>query len=233
VNWESLWNHNSQTGSAGLSAFGVDENGFSEFDYYDFGENIVGVRSMTDLQDFIAAKDKELQVLHDAVTNTPTASPPWPVNGYAAWYHDYQALLARWTPARAAALAALAAATSGGTSTWTNPLGGLWSASPNTQTGEPYYTNLVRILQPVALTTSPGDLTDLHARLNAVQAIPAYTVAQPTKGADQQVALSQALAPYDPIGDPKAAESWKRDAIFGGAILVGALMLASVVSKKV
>lgn len=228
MNWEAIWRHSSTNPQTDLSAFGEDPDGFA-----DFGENFVGVKSLTDLQDFIAAKDKEFQVLHDAVSKTPTTSPPWPVNGYAAWYHDYQALVSKWTPARAAALAAIAAGVSGSGASWMNPLGGLWGSSLNTQTGQPYYDNLARILQPVPLTTSPGDLEDLNGRLNAIQPIPAYSIPQPTRGADQQMAISQALAPYDPIGDPKARDSWEKTAIFGGAILVGALLLAASVSKKV
>jgi hypothetical protein len=276
VNWEGVWRHSSTNRFVNLSAFGSDFEdirrqddgetrrigislGPPELDgdlpsepsfTSDFGENLLGVKNMRDLSDLIAAKDKEFQVLHDAVSKTPTSSPPWPAapNDYRAWYTDYQTLLSQWQSARAAAITALNAA---GTSSVLNPLAGL--VDMNTQTGEPYYGNIIKVLQPAAVNPSSidaglyggtsgrygggtsvrGDLHDLAQRLNAIQTIPAYTVPQPTRGADQENTFRNAFAPLDPLGNPKTGEDWKRDALFAGAILVGALFLASVVAQKV
>lgn len=219
MDWEMQWSAQ-RLQRFGLDDFRIsarqDDNGEPGIES-DFGVNFLGVASLTDLKDLIAAKDKEFQVLHDAVSSTPTSSPPWPPNGYASWYKDYQALVTAWQPARTAAMNAIGSAL----------------LDPNTQSGQPYYDNILHILQPVQHSVTPGSLADLSQRLNAVQAIPAYTVPQPTRGADQQLALSQSLAPFDPIGNPAARTDWEKKALLVGGVLVGALFLAAVVAKKV
>jgi hypothetical protein len=218
--WDSLWQKGHLVSHVGLDDFQnlhrQDDNGEPEV-LSDFGENIFGIKSMTDLKDFIAAQDANFKALHDAVLNTPPSSPPWPPGAYAAGYKDYQALISKWQPARTAAVTAISMS---------------WG-DPNLQTGQPFYDTLLHIVQPLPLTTSSGDLVDLNQRLNAIQPIPAYSVPQPTKGADQQMALSQVLAPFDPIGNAKAAENWKKDAILAGTVLVGLMFLATLVAKKI
>jgi hypothetical protein len=219
--WETKWSIDRLQHGFGLDDFRIssrqDDNGEPSPYYSDFGENILGIKSMTDLKDLIAAKDKEFQVLQTAISSTPTSSPPWPPNGYAAWYKDYQALVSVWQPARTTAMAAITAA---------------WGPS-NLQTGQPYYDNLLHIIQPITNTTTPGSLPDLFGRLNAVQAVPSYIIPQPTKDADQQLALSQALAPFDPIGNAKARDDWEKTAILVGSILIGGLLLAASMANKV
>jgi len=227
IDWESCWSRRAPSHAPKASSFGLDDfRPFWEDGDFEFGENLAGIKSITDLSDLIKAKDKEFQVLHDAVKNTPTSSPPWgqPPNDYASWYHDYMTLLGKWQPARANAMTAISASTLGA------PPGSL---AANTAIGQPWYNILLGILQPTPGTTIPGDLTDLHTRLNAVQTIPAYTVSQPTQGADQQLGTFQALRPFDPLGDLKAAEDWKKYAILGATVLVGGMLLMAGVAAKV
>jgi hypothetical protein len=230
VNWECLWRHQADPPRAETlfgSEFDIpgrqDDNGEDSF-VSDFGENLLGIKSMTDLKDLIAAKDVEFRALHDAVSGTPLTSPPWPPNGYASWFKDYQALVSKWQSARGAAQVAIDAAGS----FFLNPLGNLDSMS-----GQPFYDNIIKTLQPVPNTTSPGDLGDLHARLNAIKPIAAYTVPQPTQGADQQIAAYQALRPLDVLGDAKAEDNFMKYAVVGGAALVILLMTAAGVQKRV
>ena len=117
-------------------------------------------RTITELQALIRAKDVEMAAV-DARVNSSHPD--------AQLVNDWHALQARYGAARAQALKANADAT-----TWA------WPDSMRT-TGDTNaaWEAIIRALQPVPMTTTPGDLQDIGNRLLAKGWIPKYKVPQP------------------------------------------------------
>jgi hypothetical protein len=179
---------------------------------------ILGEQSLAELKDLLAAKDKEFAVITNALASTPQTS--WPNTAlYTDWMNDWTALQARYNAVRKLA--------QGDIDT------GNWQPVPlSIQPAQMRWNDVIKAIQPVYNTTTKGDLVDVHARLNAVQKIPVYTVPQPLKSSDFEQTVFTTLAPFDPIGDKRAAENWKKDIAIGvGATLVGLLIVGSIYKK--
>jgi hypothetical protein len=196
-NWDALWTDNNP-----------------------FGKTLLGDWSLAELQELLAAKDKEFQVLDSAYANTSANQWSNP-QVQADWVSDWMALKNRYNQAKSTALNVISVANSN------------FLAPPLTMTtAEPYYTNVLRAIKQNPNTITKGDLDDVHNRLNSIKPIPAYTVPQPSKANDFATTVSQALAPFDPIGDAHARDNWKKDLAIGiGASLIGGIVLLSLYKK--
>ena len=188
-----------------------------------FGKTLLGDWSLAELQELIDAKDKEFSVLDSAYANTPSASWSSP-QVLADWVNDWMSLKNRYAQAKIAAASRIDAVKNA----WYNAL----SPPLSQDSAEPYYTNILRAIKQNPTTITKGDLDDVNHRLNAVKTIPPYTVPQPSKANDFVTNVSQALAPFDPIGNPQARDNWKKDLAIGiGASLVGGILLLSLYKK--
>ena len=180
---------------------------------------ILGEQSLAELRDLISAKDVEFNMIRMALANTPQSS--WPNNAvYNDWMNDWITLQSKYNTARAKALADIDAGSKG------------FITDLSIQPAQDDWNALIASIQPVHLTTTKGDLVDVHQRLNAIKPIASYVVPQPIKSSDFEQTLSTTLAPYDPLGNPKAAANWKKDLAVGiGATVLGGVILAAIYKK--
>jgi hypothetical protein len=185
-----------------------------------FGKDIFGNWTLAELQELYDAKDKEIQVVDSAYASTQSTQWPSP-QVLSDWLNDWNALKQRYNTAKSAGINRI--------NTYKNSM----FAPPLTiVSAEPYYANTIIALKQNPNTVSKGDLLDLNQRLNTIKPIPAYSVPQPSKSNDFISNLSQTLAPFDPLGDRKTAENWKRDLAIGvGASLIGGIVLLSIHKK--
>jgi hypothetical protein len=181
-----------------------------------FGKTITGDWSLAELQDLLLAKDDEIKAIQDAFNSTPSNMWSSP-SDYNDWRADWAALQARYWKAKSNALTAIVAGTKG------------FITDLTIQSGQTEYDAVLRALKKDPSTVTKGDSQDLFNRLNNVKIVPPMTISQPSAYSDASQNLSDALAPFDPLGDKKAAENWKKDLAIGiAATVLGTLVAASI-----
>lgn len=169
-------------------------------------------RTITELQDLIAAKDVEMAAI-DARVNE--AKPDQKL------VDDWHALQAKYGAARTAALAAIASSTR----SW-------WPDSMTTTSAtNDAWKQIISALQPVPMTVTPGDKQDIGNRLIAKGWKPTYKVPQP-----RQTPGDKFQQDTDPTNIEKALpQPWKwmvehKNAMIVGGVVVGGVVVLSVLS---
>jgi hypothetical protein len=160
--------------------------------------------TITELQDLIRAKDVEMA----AVDAQVTAAKPDP-----KLVDDWHALQAKYGAARTAALAAI---TSSARAWWPDSM-------TTTSATNDAWKQVVSALQPVPMTTTPGDLQDIGNRLIAQGWKPKYSVPQP-----RQTPGESFMQHTDPT-NLENAQPWKWIREHKTALVVGGVALGGVV----
>lgn len=179
---------------------------------------ILGQHTVTELRDLVKAKDEDLRQFQLGYEDfAPTWKAKDPV-AFEAWTKAWKALKTRYSNAKTMANITFSAQK-------VNPL------SEDETPAEGAYSAILRSLQKVEGTVSPGDKQDLFNRIVAAGKALDYKVPQPDgKDVDLQVYLlaDKAKKQVDAVGGI-ASSPWTWAGI--GALALGGLYAANKVRK--
>jgi hypothetical protein len=207
----------------------------------DFGTNIAGLKSISDLQDLMAMWDASMTQLEQAYAN---AAPAWvarDARGFTDWTNDWTLLKARYSAAVDKAQSAVLMAR-------------LVFFTPNSEiTAQDEYTALAKAMRqcypPDGCPVRKGDWQDLYTRLAAAAKAtggPAPVVIKPQpKAKDVDLQVFASTANVDALaqlrGDqakttgplPPDLITWltthKTGLLIGGIAIVGGILLISLI----